>query len=320
MSVELERLTATIVDDGEVTAEEAREITRSVYQDGVVSRAEAEQLFSINNQLAGNNPHWDRLFVETIKDFLLTVEAPEGWCTKEEGDWLIEQITRDGNEKLESEVDLLIAVLRYAEGAPLELSRFALNCVCDRVRNESRALPGDIERLRLLLYASSGEGQAWVSRYEATQLFRLNDDICSAPNDPSWNELFARAIGNHLLASAHPNPVDEGEALRREAWVKDTKTSILGSLWQTAIATTSFGSSGWFKKVTFSPEKAMAARTAAIEAAQRAGEEVTEDESDWFLKRLGWDKKTSPAEKALIDLLKEEAPGFVQGVTIAAAP
>ena len=319
MSVELERLTATIVEDGEVSAENAREITRAVYQDGVVSRTEAEQLFSLNNQLAGSNPHWDRLFVETIKDFLLTVEAPEGWCSQEEGSWLIEQICRDGEVKLESEVDLLVAILRFAEGAPLELSRFALNCVCDRVREEGRALPGDIERLRLLLYASSGEGQAWVSRYEATQLFRLNDDICRAPNDPTWNDLFAGAIANHLLASAHPNPVDETEAFRREAWVKDNKASTLSLLWNTAIATTSFGSSGWFKKVTFSPEKAMAARTAAIEAAQRAGEEVTEDESDWFLKRLGWDKKTSPAEKALIDLLKEKAPGFVHGVTVAAA-
>ena len=319
MSVELERLTATIVEDGEVTAEEAREITRSIYRDGVVSRAEAEQLFSINNQLGGNNPDWSRLFVETIKDFLLAVEAPEGWCTEEEGTWLIEQINRDGEVKLESEVDLLIAVLTRAQGAPLELSRFALNCVCDRVRNEGRALPAEIERLRLLIYASSGEGQAWVSRYEATQLFRLNDDISNAPNDPSWNDLFARAIANHILASAHPNPVDEAEAFRRDAWVKDTSSNT-GSFFG-RVFTESFegGLSGWFQKVTYSEEKAMAARQAAVDAARRAGEEVTKDESAWFLKRLGWDNKVTPAEKALVEFLKKEAPGFIHGVTVATA-
>lgn len=318
MSDELARLTATITEDGEVSAEEAQTIAQSVYGDGIVSRAEAEQLFSINNQLSGSNPKWDGLFVETIKDFLLTIEAPQGWCTEEEGKWLIDQINRDGETKLDSELELLVAVLRFAEGAPLELSRFALNCVCDHVRTTGRALPDDIERLRCLLYASSGEGQAWVSRYEATQLFRLNDDICNAPNDPSWNDLFARAIGNHLLASAHPNPVDEAEAFRREAWVKDSKASRLGFMWNTVVETTKFGSSSWFEKVAVDEQKAMAARRAVVEAAQREGEAVTDDESAWFLKRLGWDNKVSPAEKALVEFLKKEAPGFVIGVTIAA--
>ncbi len=319
MSDELARLTATITEDGAVTEDEARSIARSVYGDGIVTRAEAEQLFSINDQISGSNPHWDRLFVETIKDFLITVEAPEGWCTEEEGEWLIEQINRDAEVKLDSELDLLVSVLRFAEGAPLALSRFALNSVCDHVRSEGRAVASDIERLRYLLYASSGEGQAWVSRYEATQLFRLNDDICNAPNDPAWNDLFARAVGNHLLASAHPNPVGEAEAFRREAWVKDTTSSTGGFIGRVFTQSFEGGLSGWFNKVTFSEEKAMAARRAVVEAAQRAGEEVTDDESSWFLKRLGWDNKISPAEKALIEFLKEEAPGFVHGVTVAAA-
>ena len=63
----------------------------------------------------------------------------------------------------------------------------------------------------------------------------------------------------------------------------------------------------------------MAARRAVVEAAQREGEKVTDDESAWFLKRLGWDNQISPAEKALIEFLKAEAPGFINGVTVAAA-
>jgi len=83
--------------------------------------------------------------------------------------------------------------------------------------------------------------------------------------------------------------------------------------------TASFMSSGWFAKVTFSEEKAMAARRAVVEAAQREGENVTDDESSWFMKRLGWDNKVSPAEQALIEFLKNSAPGFVNGVTVAVA-
>lgn len=319
MSHQMEAIIQKIEGLGHITAEVAREVARSVYQDGVVSREEAERLFQINNGLEGSDPAWDRQFVETIKDFLITVEAPEGWCTEEEGQWLIEQINRDGRVKLSSELDLMVSVLRHAKGAPLELSRFALNCVCDHVRDEGRAMPQDIERLRYLLYASSGEGQAWVSRYEATQLFRLNDDIANAPNDPAWNDLFARAVGNHLLASAHPNPVDEAEAFRRDTWVKDTEVSVGGFFTKMVGETGSLLSSDWFKKVTYSEEKAKAARRAVVEAAQKKGEEVTEDESNWFLKRLGWDNQVSPAEKALVQFLKDEAPGFVHGVTVAAA-
>ena len=33
-----------------------------------------------------------------------------------------------------------------------------------------------------------------------------------------------------------------------------------------------------------------------------------------MLRRLGWDKTVSPAERALVDLLKSEAPGFAQGL------
>ena len=319
MSFEMESIIEKIAGLSEITADDARTVARSIYQDGIVSRAEAERLFELNNSLSGADPNWDRQFIETIKDFLVNKEAPEGWCTEEEGEWLIEQIKRDGSVQLSSELDLMVAVLRQATGAPLALSRFALNCVCDHVREVGRALPKDVERLRYLLYASSGEGQTWVSRYEATQLFRLNDDIAKAPNDPSWNDLFARAIGNHLLASAHPNPVKEAEAFRRDAWVKDTSSSPAGLFGRMFTESAEGGLSGWFKKVTFNEQKAMAAQQAVVEAAQRAGEEVTEDESNWFLKRLGWDNTISPGEKALIEFLKKEAPGFVHGVTVAAA-
>lgn len=316
MSQNIDELAANIVGFENLSEAEAKKVAQSVYQDGIVNRLEAEKLFKINNLLSGHNEKWDRQFVETVKDFLLTVEAPVGWVTEEEGDWLMEQIGQDDRVKLGSEVDLLVSVLRFAEGAPVSLSRFALDCVCNRVRNAGRAMPENIERLRYILFAAAGERQSWVSRYEATALFKLNDDISNAKNDPSWNDLFARAIGNHLLASAHPNAVDEAEAFRREIWMKDTSSGALGFF---AKMGGTFASGDWFKHLTHSDEKAMKARNAAVEAAQREGEVVTDDETAWFVKRLGWDNAVSPAEQALVKFLKEEAPGFVDGVTVAAA-
>jgi len=189
MSFDIKALAEKIEHLGQISSGDAIKIARCIYADGVVSREEAEALFRMNDKLSGKDADWDLQFVETIKDFVVTVEAPLGWVTEEEGDWLIEQIGKDGLVKLGSELDLLVEILRKATGAPLALSRYALRCVCERVRAQGRALSEDVERLRYLLYASSGEGQAWVSRHEATELFRLNDDICNAKNDPSWNDL-----------------------------------------------------------------------------------------------------------------------------------
>lgn len=319
MSLDLRAMADKIASLGQLAAEDAQKIARSIYSDGIISRQEAESLFRLNNKISGKDADWDLQFVETIKDYLVTHEAPEGWVTEEEGDWLIEQISSDQQVKLGSELDLMIEVLRKAEGAPVKLSRFALRAVCDRIRAQGRAKQEDVERLRRLIYASSSEGQVWVSRFEATQLFQLNDEISNVKNDSTWNDLFARAIGNHLLASAHPNAVDEAEAFRREIWMKDTSPGRTGFLGRMFTDSFEGGLSGWFQKVTFSEEKAMAARRAVVEAAQREGEAVKDEESNWLIKRLGWDNSISPAEKALIEFLKKEAPGFVNGVTVAAA-
>ncbi|MEL7232218.1 MAG: hypothetical protein AAGJ85_06880 [Pseudomonadota bacterium] len=79
----------------------------------------------------------------------------------------------------------------------------------------------------------------------------------------------------------------------------------------------SFGSD-WFKNVTYSSKKAAEARMKAADAANRAAEKVTDDENAWLMKRLGWDGKVSPAEEALLKFLREEVPGFVEGLAVAA--
>ncbi|MEO0605402.1 MAG: exodeoxyribonuclease VII small subunit, partial [Myxococcota bacterium] len=45
------------------------------------------------------------------------------------------------------------------------------------------------------------------------------------------------------------------------------------------------------------------ALTRTCQQALREAEQVTPDENEWLFKRLGWDEKTSPAERALIEFL-----------------
>ncbi len=315
MDQELQVIMARVAKLGEASETEARRIVNEVYQDGIVSRGEAEALFRLHDTLSSSDPQWTSRFREAVKDYLLTREPPEGWVTDEESEWLIGQVEYSGGVPSLDEIDLLMAVLRQAEGAPESLSRYTLDAISNRIKADGVAKPFMVERMRYAIYAASGEAGIWVSRREATVLFQTNDAIAKAKNHASWNDLFARAIGNHLMARAHPAPQSVEGALAREAWLGDTKTSVGGFFGRMGG---SISSGGWFESITSDSKKAAKARAIAEEAARVEAEKVTSDESNWFLKRLGWDAEISPAERALIEFLKAEAPGFAQGLTIAA--
>jgi hypothetical protein len=315
MNQDLQLMMTRVARLGEMSEAEARRIVNEVYQDGIVSRGEAEALFRLNDSLADADPMWNSRFGEALNDYLLTREPPQGWVTDDEADWLIAQVDHHGETPSLDEIDLLLAVLRKAEGAPVKLSRYTLDAVSNRIAADGSASAEMTERMRYALYAAGGEQGIWVSQHEATVLFRTNDKIAMAANSPSWNDLFARAIGNHLMARAHPNPQSEADALNREKWLSDTSGGA-GSFFSRMVG--SIGAGGWFEKVTYDSKKAARARAAMDEAARMQAEKVTEDENAWFLKRLGWDQKISPAERALIEFLKAEAPGFAQGLAIAA--
>lgn len=308
----LDGLMAKVAELGRMSEEDAHRIVQEVYADGVVSRAEADALFDLNDRMSGEDELWDARFREAIKDFLLTVEAPIGWVSDEQCAWLVERISRDGEIRLASEIDLLLDVLRYAEGAPMLLAEFALEAACDHARHKGRVSGDDADRIRRAVFARASDGAAWVTKREAAQLFKLNDAVGAARNGAGWNDLFARAIGNYLMSVAHPEPHSRRDALDRERWLEAGSAGV-GAMFAEAVSSLSDGS--WFAKVTYSPEKAAEARMAAQAAARRNEDRSGEDAgSDWFIKRLGWDVSVTAAERALIEFLKAEAPGFAEGI------
>ncbi len=304
---------ARIEQLGETTRNEAVRLVQHVYEDGAVTRPEAEALFALNARLPEDDVIWGARFIEAISDFLIRREAPVGWVTDEEAGWLIGQISAGGAPTGETQIDLVLAVLRQAEGAPQRLSRFALGAISERIGSAGRAVPEDIERMRKALFAGAGEGSLYVTRHEATILFETNDAIAFARNHPDWNELFARAIANHLIGCAHPDPISETAALAREAWLKDRNHGLTDML---AHLSGRMAQGNWFDRIMYDPKKAARARMATRDAAARAGQDITTDESDWLMSRLGWDKTVSPAERALVDFLRRETPGFAEGLAV----
>jgi len=314
MDQETNILMARVAKLGEISENEAHRIVNDIYKDGIVSRGEAESLFRLSDVLSATDPAWGSRFHEAMKDYLLTREPPEGWITDGEADWLIAQVQTEGHEPTLDELDLLIELLRKADGAPEKLARFTLSAVGRRITSDGMANLKMVERMRAALYAGAGHGGLWVSQYEAAVLFKTNDAIADADNAPTWNDLFARAVGNHLMARAHPSPQTVEGALARESWLQDNSSSPGGFFSRMGE---SFSSGNWFEMITHNGRKAAKARQIAIEAANREAEQVTEFENDWLLKSFETDGKISPAETALIAFLKQEAPGFAQGLAVA---
>jgi hypothetical protein len=54
----------------------------------------------------------------------------------------------------------------------------------------------EVELLRRILHAHGGDGNIAITRAEAEVLFRINERTAQGHNDPSWNDLFVKAIAN----------------------------------------------------------------------------------------------------------------------------
>lgn len=73
----VEDILARIRANGNITAEDALEVRRSVYSDdGTINPLEIEGLFVIDEAAQTADPAWSALFVEAGTDFIVRQERP----------------------------------------------------------------------------------------------------------------------------------------------------------------------------------------------------------------------------------------------------
>lgn len=232
-----------IAASGKVGEADVLALRRTMYgNDHVIDAAEANALFELNDAADGTCPAWPAFFVEAITDYCVYQTEPAGYVTDEMAGWLIAKFSRCGVVKTATELELLIKVMETSRIVPVRLEEFALKQVHEAVmtgdgatRSGERLEPGqigepEVSLLRRILYACGGETGASISRAEAELLFDINDAASSSDNHPSWRELFVKAIANYLMAArVGVSPIRE-EALRREKWLDQESTGVLGIL------------------------------------------------------------------------------------------
>jgi hypothetical protein len=298
--------------DGDVLA-----MRRAYYADGIVTVAEAEALFRINTACANAAPGWGEFFVEAITDFVVNACQPEGYLTVDNASWLIAHISADGIVHSRTELELLVNVLDKARWAPESLVRYALDQVYHAVllgqgplrRGQSleagRITDGEVDLLRRILFAFSGDGNIAITRSEAEVLFDINDATADGPINPSWTDLFVKGIANAVMASSGFAVPSREEAMRREAWLDRRGDLSLGGILG-RIADSSFGEVlGLYREQSQEERQLDRLERQRIEII--TNEQVTASEAGWLAERIGRDGRLNDNERALITLLRTSA-------------
>lgn len=313
----LPEVASELVTRNKVTADDVLRLRREVYRDGVATRAEAEALFAIDSACHDRCEEWDVFFIEAVCDYLVGQEPPQGYISRENAQWLIRAISKDGIVDTRTEIELLIKVLERAKQSPAILSAFALKQVAEVVVNGQGALAkgrvaragvvtkADVDMLRRVLYAFGGVGQAMVTREEAEVLFEINDATVEAKNDPAWSDLFTKAIGFSLLAAFGYVQPTRDEAIAREEWLNDTDVNV-GGFFGRMFA----GGLRGFSENVFADtrvETAFAERNARFEAENHAAAAICSAEAQWLVDRIGRDGLLHGNERQLLKFIASEA-------------
>jgi hypothetical protein len=317
-----ERLCAS----GKVEAADALAVRRAIYShDGIVDRAEAEALFSIEHERRGYCAEWSQIFVEALTDYLIKQQPPEGYLSDDNAAWIMAQIKRRKEPSTDGDLALVTNLIENAREVPASFSAFALRLVKDTViygdgpdalgreHGAGRVTEADVGMLRRILWGAGSEGLLAVSREEAEALVAIADATTGAENAAEFDDLFARAIGNYLIGATGRAVPKREDALRWESGAA-YKADVIAALWRVVRSSPQVLDPGFMIDTlrnarTLSDdveaehdrrnqERDIAMELAAIKTPKKAG---------WLIDHVNKNGLMNPPEKALVRFIAREA-------------
>lgn len=306
-NLNLETQLSNILEAGQLSTEDIRDLRWSMFGDAHISYTEADMLFEINDTVQNKPTIWTDLFVEAITHLLVRQSMPHGYIDQAGAVWLISRIDHDGVLETESELELLLNIMRTADNITDDLEMYALRQVWSAVidgrgyLSKGRKLqPGvmgqaEVELLREVLYSASSEGGIGISKREAEMIFALNDALGPEGHHESWQWLFTRAITAHLMMLTAPEEPDLETKLAQDNWLKDDVGSFMPNPNRFAEGL----------KSLFTKEKRPTSFNQCL-ATTLSAERINMSEAMWLIERLNKDGGLDANEIALLSYLKEE--------------
>jgi hypothetical protein len=310
-----------IPSTGAVDAVTALRVRKKIYSHDQLTPADMELVFDVA-QRAGKEPcaEWENLFCDAMTDYLVHQNEPHDFIPQDKADWLTEKLSQNGGISSKTEFVMLVDVMTHALGVPTSLSSFALREIKTAIINGRRdaisdqdhpagvVTRTDVEALRAVLYAAKTGTAGHVGKDEAEVLFEIAHATARTKADPSFDDLFARAIGNYLMAISVHAP-DAAQALHFEKWLDepDSLTGFWGRMLHGAPQQDSFNI---LKSPSDAYEADMAKRTADDQTLRAVSETIDESEADWVMAHLTRDGELTSAEKRLLQFIAMESPSI----------
>lgn len=304
---DLEAQLSNILEAGSLSIEDIRDMRWNMFGDAHISFTEADMLFEINDKIEDKPTLWGDLFVEAITHLLVRQSMPHGYIDQAGAVWLISRIDHDGVLETESEMELLLNIMRRADNITDDLEMYALRQVWSAVvdgrgyLSKGRKLePGvmgqaEVELLREVLYSASSEGGIGISKREAEMIFALNDALGPDGHHESWQWLFTRAITAHLMMLTAPEEPSLDVKLAQDNWLQADVGSFMPNPNRFAEGL----------KLLFSKEKRPTSFNQCLTSTISA-EKINMTEAMWLIERLNKDGELDTNERALLDYLKVE--------------
>jgi hypothetical protein len=319
----------TNATEATITADEVQSFRRSIYSKAIVSREDLTNLLELGRKAEVATPaEFGALLADVAADLLVNQVDPPRYIKSADAEWLVSQLQSRGGLSLGAEFTMLMAVLRLAVSIPPALSSFAVSEIERAIVQGHRAALGtdhaigivthdDVESLRTAVFAAAEGSSVHVSRESAETLFRIAHATSQAGNDPEFNDLFAKAIGNYLMGIAFHWTPSVADELEKEKWM-DRPTPAFGSFMEGLVH---------LRKTE--PQKASEIEANRIKAENDADQieisrkaDITQEESDWLLANLTRSGDLTEPEKTLLRFLKENArslpPKLLETINLAA--
>jgi hypothetical protein len=307
---------------GSITADDLLTLRQSVFRDGVVDRAEAETIFRLDRNCIEKAAVWTEFYVDSLTDYFVWKSKPPKYVDDAGARFLIENITHDGRIDGKTELELLVNIVHWADSVPEDVILLMLEAVKDSVLTPDRALyghgrnagvvtEGDVRLVRRAIYAPGGEGSYVVTRREAEMIFAINNATVASENDPGWQDLFVKAIANHMMfPRGAPKALSADEYNRRDAWLEERRGvgRLLADVGRN-VASLNLAE-GWASWDPFG-SRAAAERKTAEDARTRdalSRESIDEAEARWLLARIAEDDMVHENEVALLKFIRDNSP------------
>jgi len=284
------------------------DLRRAFGADMSIDGHEADALFELD-KLAEKPEGWADYFTLILTTYLVHQGRPAGHINDAMAAWLIARIDHDGVVETETELRLLMNVLKIAEVPGDRLEAYALNQVKEAVMSgrgrvgQDTLTPGVIGKV----YSVGSDGGMGITKMEAQHIFALNEATKGRDNHPDWQRFFVGAIANHLMMIAAPEKIELDEMKRREDWLTNGHGRNPGEGWFASVTPRAVFDA--FREVFgMKPQDPTGGFKILNEAGTQHAEKITADEASWLVRALHNDGAIDANERALLNFIRQECP------------